>query len=177
MTKLVGWTIDDEDEVFVPAPDYPTLFEVGSKGSLRSLRTGKLLSQTPDDKGYLRHATKVGGRQGKDICVRVHVQVAKAFVPRESDDLEVNHTTGDKSINDYTHLEWTTRQENMDHASETGLLGNTRGEDHGLSILTQAQADEIRELKGKHSQREIARQYGISRGVVYQIHAGLRYNV
>lgn len=175
MGRLTGWTIDDEEEVFVPCPDYPEIFDIGSKGSLRSKRTGKILSQTPDSNGYLRHATKIGGRNGKNVCVRVHVQVAKAFVPRSSDDLEVNHVTGNKRINDYTSLEWATRQENMEHAEQNFLIDRKTGAENLNAVLTQDQADTIRSLKGKYSQREIARKFGISRSVVYRIHAGLSY--
>lgn len=175
MSKLVGWTLDDEDEIFVPCPDYPEHFDIGSKGTLRSRRTGKILSQTLNHNGYLTHASKIGGRKGKNICIKIHVQVAKAFVGRESDDLEVNHVFCDKAKNGYTQLEWTTRQGNMDHAKENGLLKQRRGADSHNAVLTQEEANRVLSLKGKHSQREIARMFGISRGVVENIHSGKRY--
>lgn len=175
MTTLTGWTMDDEDEVFVPCPDYPALFEIGSKGSLRSLRTGKMVSQTPDHKGYLRHATKIGGRNGKAVCIRVHVQVAKAFVPRESDDLEVNHIRADKRRNGYEDLEWVTHQENIDHAVALGLFKRAKGEDSPLAALTQDQANEIRSLKGEVSQRELGRRYGVDKSTIKRIHDGIAY--
>ena len=175
MALLTGWTIDDEDEVFVPCPDYPEYFEIGSKGSLKSLRTNKLVSQTPDHKGYLRHATKIGGRKGKAVCIRVHVQVAKAFVPRESDDLEVNHITADKTRNTYLDLEWVTHQENMEHASAMGLLERPKGADSPLAAFTQEQADEIRALKGKVSQRGLGRMYGVDKSTIKRILDGTAY--
>lgn len=175
MTTLTGWTIDDEDEVFVPCPDYPEHFEIGSKGSLKSLRSGRLVSQTPDHKGYLRHATKIGGRNGKAVCIRVHVQVAKAFVPRESDDLEVNHLTADKNKNSYTELEWTTHAENMEHGSAMGLFDKPKGANSPLAALTQEQADEIRSMQGQVSQRELGRRFGVDKTTIKRIHDGVAY--
>lgn len=172
----LGWTIDDEEEVFVPCPDYPEQFDIGSKGTLRSRRTGKVLSQTPDHSGYLRHASKIGGRKGKAICVRVHVQVAKAFVGRESDDLEVNHLSGDKTKNDYTQLEWTTHQDNMLHAVSMGLIAPKKGVESSSASLTTAQVDEIRSLKGKYSQRKLAEMYGVEKTTIGRIHRNTRYN-
>lgn len=175
MGKLTGWTIDDEEEVFVPCPDYPDLFDIGSKGTLRSRRTGKVLSQTPDHKGYLRHASKIGGRNGKPICVRVHVQVAKAFVGRESDNLQVNHTTGDKSKNDYVSLEWCTGSQNLEHAHATGLIRNAKGTDHPLAALSSEDVATILSLKGKVSQRELGRRFGVNKSTIARVHNGIGY--
>jgi len=41
-----------------------------------------------------------------------------------------------------------------------------------MSKLTVQQAKEIRSLRGIESQHAIARRYGVSRSVVYHIHAG-----
>ena len=53
---------------------------------------------------------------GKSVTIAVHTAVARAFCDGYESGKQVNHKNGKKTDNDYTNLEWVTRQENIDHA-------------------------------------------------------------
>lgn len=77
-------------------------------------RHDHLLSlQSYDKDGYLKCALH---KDGKAKHVRIHVLVAKAFIPNPESKPEVNHLDGNKENNHYLNLEWATRSEQEKHA-------------------------------------------------------------
>lgn len=117
--------------------EYPSLFSITEKGELWSHRSNRFLKKTKSKKGYYNHATKIGGRKGKAILLRIHRLVAEAYVPNPQDKPFVNHKDGDKLNNHKDNLEWVTDQENKDHAWAIGLCKVVSGLDHGLTVLTE----------------------------------------
>lgn len=90
--------------------------------------------------------------------------------PAPSVKYDAAHSCGDRRCVSPQHLRWATRSQNqMDRVPH---LTSNRGERHGCSKLTEADVRNIRQLKGKLSQTEIGRAFGVSRGAVYEIHAG-----
>lgn len=71
---------------------------------------------------------------------RVHILVAKTFIPNPENKPTVNHKSGDKTDNSVNNLEWATAQEQMDHAAINGLTAS--GENNGRAKITEAQARE-----------------------------------
>lgn len=117
------------DEYMIPVKGYEKLFLVTSCGKIFSLRTNKWLKLQNHD-GYLKFASKIGGRAGKNICLFVHRCVAEACLQKDSEDLQVNHKDGNKSNNHISNLEWCTAKENVQHSYDTGLKKAIKGVKH-----------------------------------------------
>lgn len=96
--------------------------------------------------------------KGKYKSFLVHRLVAEAYIPNPAKLPFVNHKDGNKKNNDVTNLEWCTAQTNTDHAM---LNGNFKAKLKPKDVIN------IRKAKGSYS--EIAKQYGISKRMVYLI--------
>lgn len=84
-------------------------YEINRMGEVRSKKTGKLLKPYDDGTGYLR--VKLNGEN----C-RLHILVAKQFVPNPENKPIVNHKRGIKHDCRASQLEWVTQSENIKHA-------------------------------------------------------------
>lgn len=92
---------------------------ISNTGKVRSLLKGDtILKAQPDKKGYLRVSFTID-RQKRTI--KVHREVAKAFIPNPDRLPQVNHKDGNKDNNAVDNLEWVTNQENALHAINNGL--------------------------------------------------------
>ena len=92
-----------------------------------------LIKQYTYGKGY-KYIIETGRKS-------VHRLVAKAFIPNPLDKGEVNHIDGDKTNNNVTNLEWTTRAENAQHAHDTGLINMYQHECKNCSTKIGKRAD------------------------------------
>lgn len=54
----------------------------------------------------------------------IHRLVAEAFIPNPDNLSDVNHLDGDKTNNEVSNLEWTSRKLNLLHAMRNGLHAN-----------------------------------------------------
>lgn len=108
-------------EVWVDAVGFEEYFKVSNFGRVFSKRTMSILKQTRHKSGYMQISTKIGGRCGRNHCLRVHRLVAKAFIENPDCKTEVNHINLDKSDNHVSNLEWVTPKENTKHAVDMGV--------------------------------------------------------
>ena len=76
-------------------------------------------------------------KEGKVKNYTIHRLVAQAFIDNPKNKKEVNHIDGNKDNNMVNNLEWVTRQENQQHAYDTGLCAVRLGKDnkHSKKIL------------------------------------------
>lgn len=99
-------------------------FQVSNTGKIRSVNreiiynNGKIYNYRgkeyvpANNKGYSVQNINLCGKQ---ICIRIHREVAKAFIPNPNNLPEINHKDLDKKNNNTWNLEWCTRKENVNH--------------------------------------------------------------
>ena len=172
-------------EVWKDVVGYEELFSVSNKGNFYSKRTHKNLKQFERPNGYMTIATKIGGRDGETKCFKVHREVANSFLLEPSEHQKqwadssyykrvyVNHIDGNKANNHVNNLEWCTGAENTAHYQEELGGKNKVKTKPDTAKLTDEQVIRVRELsKLKHSERKLAKIFGVSRSVIYNAKNG-----
>jgi hypothetical protein len=136
------------------------VFEDGAVWSVKGFKFMKPQRQRKKNgKYYVYVRLSKGGKVKKHY---IHRLVAEAFVPNPENKPTVNHKDGNTENNVHSNLEWSTMQEQVDHAWETGLTKSS-GERCVTSKLTSLEVCEILALhRSGTSQAELARSFGIS---------------
>ncbi len=106
--------------------------------------------------------------RGQRTSVYLHKAVLWAFKGKQK--LEGNHKNGKKEDNRLTNLEYVTRSQNILHSYKIGT--HRKGPKHPCARLCLFEVKQIRKLRGKLLQREIAEQFKISRRTVSGIQLG-----
>jgi len=169
--------IDFMDERFIYIDGKKTKYTVTRDGKVYSYNNNKRteLKQYTDIHGYVSVRLQFKKRQ---YGPRVHRLVAKRFIQLpvryvekgfDTSQLTVNHINGKYDIdgnplNFVENLEWTTLDENLDHALETGLNKVCYGSDNPLTKNTEEQIHEVCRLleEAKLSIDEITQHVGLS---------------
>lgn len=115
------------EEVWKDIEGWEGQYEISNLGRVKSLPKWKgtymskerLLTPTDNGRGYLVVNFRIKNYRK---CYLVHRLVAQAFIDNPYNKEEVNHIDGDKTNNTVMNLEWVTKQENINHAWETGLI-------------------------------------------------------
>lgn len=116
--------------------------------------------------GYIQH--HIGGKSHSKRRL-IHRLVAIEFIPNPTNLPEVNHKDGNKKNNTVENLEWCSRQENINHAFETGLFKdrNISGERNGNSKLTNIQRKLV--ISDTRPVSVIAKEYNVTIQAIYYI--------
>ena len=168
----------ENEEIWLPIKGYENYYEVSTLGRVRALdiyvrndgnfaggfiKNRKVRDQQTNKYGY---KTIKLCKHGKCQRYLVHRLVAKAFIPTQNYNYQINHIDGDKTNNTITNLEWVTPAQNMKHAWETGLINSehSKGSNHANSKLTEKDVIEIRKLAAEKqlTRQQICDKFGIS---------------
>lgn len=108
-------------------------------------------------------------KPGESRNFRLHRLVAIAFMgDLTSDGLQVHHKDGDKENNVLDNLAWVTPEENIRHATVTGLIRS--GAEHPRAKLSDANVIDIRHRRRKGaSLLELSQEYGVTRTSISSI--------
>ena len=130
--------------MFTDVKGFEEYFQINHKGEVFSKRTNKILKQGISKTGYPIISTRIGGRNGKAYCLKIHRLMALTFLTNPTNLPEVNHIDGNKLNNNLTNLEWISKSDNIKHAHVNGLT-STKGENNGSAKLTLKDVNTIRE--------------------------------
>lgn len=158
-----------KEEEWRPIPGYEGYYEVSDLGRVKSLprrgTKGGILSPISKNNGYLTVALFKDGKSSKKQISRL---VLEAFVGTPEGYMEACHNNGRRADNRLSNLRWDTHRKNIRDRERHGTTA--RGERNGNAKLTEDKVREIRDLRGKMTQRAIAILFGISKTVVNAIH-------
>lgn len=148
-------------------------YSVSEDGLVLSNKTRKIISPSPNKKGY--PTVTLTGKLSKTV----HRIVAETYLPNLNNKPQVNHIDGDKTNNSVSNLEWATAKENMRHASLNGLINtekckeNSQGERNNASKLTNNNVIKIRKLIDVGIEDSIiAELYNVSKDTIRYIRCG-----
>lgn len=166
-------------EIWLPIPGYEGRYLVSDLGRVKAInfrRQGKpgLLSLSSINKdGYFKITLSKGSRETVKSFL-VHHLVLLAFVGPRPKKLDTNHLSGVKADNRLINLEYCTSSENRLHAYRIGIQVAAHGETHCRAKLKTSQVIEIKKklATGYATQNDIAKEYGVTQGTVWQIASG-----
>lgn len=178
------------EEIWKDIAGHEGWYQVSNMGRVKSLvkpyrRVEKVLKGSPNTTGYILVQLR-NGSKGR-FSLLVHRLVMMAFEPREDmDEMQVNHKDFDISNNKLSNLEWTTRQENMDHYTSSDKFVNRavnsthKGENHHLCVMTDELVIEFRRRYAEiklvgGSRTKLAREFGIAESTARQITDGVTW--
>ena len=168
ISSILTFTGANVEEIWKDVVGFEDKYLVSNFGRIYSKITKKILKQNLHVNGYFTLATKIGGRNGKAVCFKVHRLVAMAFIPNIENKPLVNHIDGVKTNNNVNNLEWCTAKENTDHAIRTGLLDYSK-----RSFVKVLNEDQIAFIKEKYipfcrefGSRALAKMFGVSKSTI-----------
>lgn len=110
-----------ETEIWKDIQGYEGFYKVSSLGRIKSVKRGNkkevIRVMRAARNGYLY---VVLSKKGKAHTIRVHKEVAKAFIPNPMNLDTVNHKNFDKTNNSIYNLEWMSISDNIHHARSNG---------------------------------------------------------
>ena len=100
------------EEVFRDIKTHKGLYQIGSKGSIKSFhysKEGRIIKSKSNGNYDYAHLHK----DGKTTSIGVHVLVANAFIGEKDEDFwEVDHIDGNKHNNCVENLQWLSNRDN-----------------------------------------------------------------
>ena len=154
-------------------PDYEDRYLCSDHGDVFSLSHNKIKGKRLSNNGYLRVNLY---KKCKQETALVHSVVARTFLGKRAEGMQINHKDGNKTNNHVSNLEYVTHKENSDHAIRTGLC-NSVGENNANSKLVEQDVIDIYSMaqSGRFTQQQIADKYNIVQVAVSDIVTGKRW--
>lgn len=100
-------------EIWIDIDEFDGLFKVSNNGRVKSVKTGKILSQYHNSNGYWTVSVFFNK---KTVPRLVHRLIAKAFIPNPENKPQINHINSIRDDNTLANMEWCTNSENTKHS-------------------------------------------------------------
>ena len=143
---------------------YEELYTISNYGEVFLVKNGQKRKTTMTKTGYV---IIILSKNAVKKTYLLHRLVAEHFVPNPENKSEVNHIDGNKLNNKASNLEWVTREENIEKATETGLINSFSGRNNAF---TEEQVHFIRELYTLgYSQSKLSRMFSVAHSVIRNI--------
>lgn len=143
------------DEIWKDVKTWEGIYQVSNLGRIRCIRYKYFEGDESGD--YTRVLLSDKDRKKR---YPLHRLILESFEEKPEDKEVVNHKDGNKKNNTLVNLEWATRSENTQHAIDNGLRKTAKGEDSGVSKLTEDEVRSIlKELKQGKSLTYLAKKY------------------
>ena len=110
---------ENDERVWEDIPEFPG-YQCSNLGEVYNTITKTLLKKHNNTRGY--HSLMMTHQDGTQKRRLVHRLVGMLFVENSDNKPDINHIDGAKPNNRFDNLEYVTKQENTDHAIETGLM-------------------------------------------------------
>lgn len=148
-------------------------YNISNSGRISNSK-GDILKPYTINSGYL--AIKLSIENNRHHFL-IHRLVAEHFIPNPENKPEVNHKDGNKLNNWSWNLEWNSRNENMQHAADSGLLSVKIGTDSPFAKHSEAQITRACQLleKGNMTDAEVSLITGVSSNTIRGIKAGKKW--
>ncbi len=152
--------MEENNEIWKPIAEYEEQYLISNKGNVKSLKTDVYLTPNLHDKKYLRVSLY---KNNKRKHYKLHRLVAIAFIENPNNKPEVNHKDGNKMNNNDWNLEWSTNQENTDHA----VLNNL----HSSLITRKLSYDDIIFIFENPAlgYKKLSKKFNVSRSVIQRV--------
>lgn len=157
----------NENIIWKAAKGYEGQYEVSNFGGIRGI--DRVVQQKNKWGGISK--VKIKGRERmpqngssgyhivtlKGKSKLLHRIIAQTFIPNPYNLREVNHIDGNKKNNIISNLEWVSREQNIRHGYDTGLIRQSSGSSVSITIQ---RGEEVHQFK---NQIEAAKFMGVSR--------------
>lgn len=157
--------ISIEQEIWKEIPGYEGRYEASTFGFIRNFKTKKIKSTYLNEKDYL--VVDLIDVNGIKKHRKVHRLVALTFIPNPDNKPDVNHLKGNKLNNEVSNIEWSTREENLEHA-QTVLSSPSKRK------LTQEDINYILDNPSS-TKTDLCKKFEVDPKTIYNIRMGFSY--
>lgn len=150
-------------------PEFDNIL-VSSLGRVQNTNTNHIYTPMVNTQGYLNVGIYPTG-SNRSVSKLVHRLVAETFFAYLTcKHYEVNHINGNKADNSIYNIEWLTRQENLQHARDTGLFKQQFGRTNGRYKYLDQDIEDMIELHNLgYTYREISKAYGLAGTGIFKV--------
>ena len=157
-------------EIWHDAVGYAGHYQISNYGRAKSLKRGRQeILREVRARGNYACVALFKNNERKNFSI--HQLVAQAFIENPDAKPEVHHRNNHKRNNCVWNLEWTTPEENMNYARQSGLMKGKQGADNPFAKLT---AEDVRYIRKVYIPRHpnfgataLAEKFHVNRQILY----------